>query len=149
MKRAARRILILLGILLLASWSLWTWLRPYAWNPDPAAGYQIEAAQVKHDMGYYWLNLHLRCLDAYDHDWMKPLRLIRDDGRASEAADVRFGGDSSRGHDELWLKFWLEPGDFDGPLRLEIQDGVLEVRSGRGVPNLGKNDQQTYTTSHW
>ncbi|MGA0846904.1 MAG: hypothetical protein ACO3RV_10200, partial [Luteolibacter sp.] len=128
---------------------LWTWLRPYAWNPDPAAAYRIEAAQVKHDTGYYWLDLHLRRVDAHDHDCMKTLQLISQSGREIEPADIRFGRDSSRGHDELWLKFWLEPGDFDGPLRLEIQDGVLDVRSGRGIPNLGKDDQRNYTTSHW
>jgi len=146
----------LVGLLVAsASFAAWSWLRPYAWNPDPKARFRIVAAEVVADHSNCWLNLHLRIRrgdkdPALQQDLMDSARLITAGGREIKLADssvlLDVEGESVR---EIWFKFWLEGQDFSGPLKLRINDGELQVRSGSGQPKLGNSERRNFVTSGW
>ena len=148
-KRRALRVFLIVALLISAGFAAWSWLRPYSWNADPAARSRIAAAQVKQDRSCYWLDLHLKVPNGSQHDLMKPVRLVNSSGREIEPADTTLGGAKGAGTTDLWFKFWLEPADFDGPLKLRINDGLLVVRSGSGVPRLGRSGAEMFPTSSW
>ena len=149
MSRPKFRLVLLLVLVSLSGFALWVWLRPYQWDPDPAARCRVVVAQVKQDRSYYWLDLHLRPVEGESHDLMKQVRLRLADGREIEPADTTLGGSPQSGITDLWFKFWLEPADFAGPLHLRINDGKLRVRSGSGVPRLGRSGAELFPTSNW
>lgn len=80
---------------------------------------------------------------------MKPVRLINTNGRELEPADTTLGGKTGGGTTDLWFKFWLEPADFNGPLKLRINNGSLVIRSGSGVPRSGASNLEYFTSSSW
>ena len=80
---------------------------------------------------------------------MKPVRLITAAGRELQPADTTLGGSKDGGTTDLWFKFWLETRDLDGPLKLQVNDGTLVLRSGTGVPRLGASNREYFTTSRW
>ncbi len=149
MSRAKLRLVLLAVLCLLSGFASWVWLRPYAWNPDPGARCRVVAAQVKQDRSYFWLDLHLKPVAGETHDLMQPVRLLASDGREIEPADTTLGGNPEKGTTDLWFKFWLEPGDFVGPLHLRINDGKLKIRGGHGVPRLGRSGVEIFPTSNW
>jgi hypothetical protein len=124
-------------------------MRPYSWSVDSGARCRIAGVQVKRDLSNYWLDLHLKVDDGKDHDLTKPVRLVTSSGKEHEAADTTLAGDEGKQIGELWFKFWLDTADFDGPLKLRINDGWLEVRTGTGVPPLGGSDFRYYPTRNW
>ena len=148
-KRPALRVFLVMALLVSAGFAAWSWLRPYDWKPDPAARSRVGAVQVKKDRSFYWLDAHLKLRAGETHDLMKPVRLLTSSGREIEPADTTLGGTAGEGTTELWFKFWLEPADFSGPLKLRINDGVLNVRSGSGVPRLGRSGLEVFPTSRW
>ena len=148
-KREKLRVFLMVALLCSAAFAAWTWFRPYAWKADPAAGSRIETAQVRSDSGFFWLDLHLKVNEGSSHDLMKPVRLVTGAGRKLEPADTTLGGGPEKGTTDLWFKFWLEPSDFGGPMKLQINDGHLDVRSGTGVPSLGASKREVFPTQNW
>jgi hypothetical protein len=149
MKRPTLRALLVTALLVAAVFAVWSWLRPYAWRVDPAARCKVVGSQVKKDQSYYWLDVHLKVSPGKAYDLMKPVRLVASSGRELEPADTTLGGKTGEGTTELWFKFWLEPSDFEGPLKLRVNDGSLEIRSGAGIPQLGSSNLEYFTTSGW
>ncbi len=150
--RVIRRTLrgfLIVALLAAAAFALWSWLRPYAWNPDPAARCKIIGAQVRKDLAYFWVDMHLETIPGRTHDLLKPVRLITGSGKEIEPADTTLGGGPDGGTTDLWLKFWLEPGDIDGTLILKINDGTLVIKADQGLPALGPSNVKYFLTQHW
>ena len=139
----------MVSLLFSAVFAGWVWLRPYEWRADPAAKFKIATAMVKEDHGYYWLHLHLKAIPGENHDLMKPVRLITAIGRELEPADTTLGGTGETGTTAIWFKFWLEPADIGGPLKLRINDGTLTVKSTQSVPSLGPTRDECFATHRW
>lgn len=142
-------MILVAALLVSAGFAAWSWLRPYSWQVDPAARCKVVGSQVKKDVSNFWVDVHLEVRPGMTHDLMKPVRLITAAGREIEPADTTLGGKTGGGTTDLWFKFWLEISDLDGPLKLQINDGSLEIRSGSGIPRLGASDLEYFTTSRW
>lgn len=147
--------LLLVGLLLVsAAFAAWTWMRPYEWQADIQAQCRIEGCEVEIDHSNYWLRLHLKVREdegdqRFEHDMMKPVRLVSASGREIEPADTTLSGDKTKAIQAIWLKFWLKPEDFDGPLTLKINDGRLSVRSDSGPPKLRSSGSRNFVTENW
>lgn len=147
-KRRPTRILLVL-LVLASLFAAWAWLRPYAWNADPGARFQIAQAQLKRDRSYYWLDLMLERKGDAPHDDTKPVILRTASGRVVEPADTTLSGPDGSKPSQLWLKFWLEPGDLDGPLELKLNDGNLSVKSTAGAPAISPDQPKLFLTNRW
>jgi hypothetical protein len=147
--RKTLRGFLIAALLLSAGFAAWGWFRPYAWNPDSNARCEVVGCQVRQDLDYFWVDAHLKVLPGQTHDLMKPVRLITAAGRELEPADTTLVGTEGEGTSEIWFKFWLEPGDMDGPLTLRINEGTLEIRRNSGKPSLGASNLEYFTTNHW
>lgn len=140
----------LLALLLGSSaFVVWSWFRPYDRSADPAARYRLQGAEVTRDQSYYWLMLHLKKTGTADHDLEKPVALETAAGRRLEPADMTFSGTSETGFGEIWFRFWLEEDDLRGPVRLHLNEGSLQVKTGDEVPRLGGSGRRVFTTNHW
>lgn len=140
---------LLVMLLTAVVFAIWTWWRPYEWNPDAKARFEIVGAEVTRDHEYHWLNVHLKRAGTAEHDLLKPVRLLTGDGGELEPADTRLKGGPEHGITDLWFKFWLEPGKLDGTLRLRINDGVLVVKANPDQPALGLSGQKYFNSNHW
>lgn len=145
-----RRAWILLALLVpcLAGAS-WYWLRPYQSGADPAARMTIRFASLERDHSFFWLGLVLEARDGSRHDLEKPLRLVLADGRELEAADTTLQGSPDQPIEALALRFWIEEGDLDGPLRLRLNDGELSVRRGSGAPPTPTGKPRYFHHDDW
>lgn len=132
-----------------ATFAAWIWFRPYAWGSDPAARCEILETLVTLDHSYVWLNVHLEVNPGMTHDMQKPARLETADGSMHEPADTTFAGTTEQPTTEIWLKFWLEPANLDGPLVLHLNDGKLVVKANKGVPVLGGSNSYNFTSNRW
>lgn len=139
----------MVALLVSAGFAGWSWFRPYAWSVDSAARCKVIGAQVKQDHSYFWVDLHLKLTPGQTHDASKPVLLRTSAGRELNPADILLGGGLDGGATELWLKFWLEPGDMDGPLSLQINDGALVIKADSGVPSMGGSHSRYFVTQHW
>ncbi len=148
-KRPTLRVFLVAALLVSAAFAAWSWFRPYAWNPDPAAKCKVIGCQVKKDGSFFWLDAHLKVSSGQTHDLMKPVRLITAAGRELEPADTTLGSETGGVTTDLWFKFWLESADMSGPLELRINDGSLVIRSGSGSPKLDDSNVDYLTTSRW
>jgi hypothetical protein len=148
-KRQLKRNLLLVGLLTSAAFAAWAWWRPYAWNPDPAARCEVVATQVTRDHGYFWLDVRLKVNSRMTHDLAKPVFLKTGGGKNLEPADTKFAGQEGLGTTGIWLKFWLEPTDFTGPLLLHLNDGTLVIKAGHGPPELGLSPSKNFNTNQW
>lgn len=147
--RSRLRLILMCGLLVTAFFAAWTWLKPYAWKPDPASRCEVVGIQVRQDFQNYWVDVHLKLNSGETHDLMKPVRLITSDGRQHEPADTTLGAVTGQETTDLWFKFWLETADLEGPLKLRINDGELVIRSGDGLPSLGASKAEYFTTHRW
>jgi hypothetical protein len=148
-KRISLTSWLLVGLLIAMIYAAWNWWRPYDWRPDAAARYRITGVTVTHDHGHHWVEVRLQRTGETSHDLTKPVRLILDSGREVEPADTRLGGGPEQGMTELAFKFWLDPGELAGPLRLRLNDGVLVVKATRGEPKLGTSGGRYFNSTHW
>jgi hypothetical protein len=147
-----RRILrYSLIVLLLAStaFAAWSWFRPYSWSPDSTARCKVVETLVTQDHSYFWVNVHLKVNPGESHDLQQPVRLETSRGTRLEPADTTFVGDDNQAIREIWLKFWLEAADLQGPLTLHLNGGKLAVKSGNAAPDLGRSNYRNFTTQHW
>jgi len=147
-KRRPTRILLVL-LLLASLFAGWAWLRPYAWNADPGARFKISQAQLKRDHSYYWLDLMLERTGDAVHDDTKPVTLRTASGRMVEPADTTLSGADGKTPSQLWLKFWLESGDLEGPLELKLNDGTLSVKATPGTPAVSSDKPKLFLTNRW
>lgn len=147
------RIRIVLGMALLVAsgFAVWSWVRPYDWRPDPAARCRVEGVEVRRDHANLWVIVHLRMRPEEEHDLSKPVRLeVMDGGTTTyEPADTTLGGDEGRGTTDLWFKFWIDEEDVSKPLSLRVNDGTLDLKSNRGVPDLGPSGVKYFVTHSW
>lgn len=127
----------------------WQWFRPYDWSGSSAARFRMVHASVKRDHSHFWLDLYLKKSGDADHDLSKPVRLRLADGREIEPADTTLEGDEGEPVRALGFRFWLEEKDFAGPLQLTLNDGVLSVRTGNGLPALKEEGVRFFTTCNW
>lgn len=148
-KRWTLRGFLIVALLVSTVAAAWSWLRPYAWNADSEARCEVVGCQVRRDQSYFWVDAHLKVISGQTHDLMKPVRLLTAAGRHLEPADTTLGGGSDGGTREIWLKFWLESGDMNGPLHLRINDGLLVLKSNSGMPSLGASNAEYFVTNHW
>lgn len=123
----------------------WSWLRPYAWNEDPAARCKVAGVQVTPDQSYFWVHVHLKMNPGAEHDLRKPVILATGTGVELEPADTTFGGTEGEGTTDLWLKFWLEPAQISNTLDLRINDGNLSIKAGGEIPSKAAY----HTSNHW
>ena len=150
--RVTRKILrgfLVVALLVSAAFAAWSWLRPYAWTVDPAARCKVVGSQVKPDRSNYWLDVHLKVTPGKTHDLSKPVRLCTATDRELEPADTTLAGDQGGGTTDLWLKFWLESSDIQGPLTLRINDGALVIKANSGMPALDRPRPCYFVTQHW
>jgi hypothetical protein len=139
-------LLVLLAALVFAAWSWW---RPYEWSSDPGAGFRIKGVEVTRDHGYHWVLVHLEKAGEKPYDLAKPARLLLQDGRELEPADTRMTGNPDQGFTAISFKFWLEPGTLNGPLRLRLNDGALNVKATTGEPALGIDGHDYFNSNRW
>lgn len=149
MKRPILRKFLIVSLLLSSGFAAWGWFRPYAWGADAAARCQVVETLVTRDQGYFWVNAHLKVLPGMTHDLEKPVYLETASHARLEPADTTFGGEEGKGTTEIWLKFWLEPSQLEGPLTLRLNDARLVVKAGNGIPDLGSSPYRNFTTNHW
>lgn len=132
-----------------AAFAIWSWTRPYEWRPDPAARATIAAASLQKDHSYHWLDIRLKIRPGTEHDLQTPVFLETAARPRIEAADTTLAGDIDRPIDEIFLRFWLESGDLDGPVDLHLNGGTLNVRSGSGEPKMGRDGRRHFQTRNW
>ena len=141
---------ILVGLLVISGgFAAWSRMRPYEWWADAKAACVISGCQVKQDHSNYWVHLKLKVNGNMEHDLEIPVRLMTAAGREISPADTTLEGDKAMSIRSIWLKFWLENDDLDGPLKLSINEGVLIVRSGTGIPMLRSDGSRYYVTHKW
>lgn len=140
----------LLVVLLIAiGYAAWNEWRPYDWHPDAGARYHIAGVAVTPDHGHHWVEVHLKRTGEAEHDLEQPVRLMLGSGRELQPADTSLTGGPDQGTTELWFKFWLNPGDLTGPLRLRLNDGELRVKTTSGEPAMGSSGRRYFNSTHW
>lgn len=132
-----------------AGYTVWSWTRPYAWDPDPGARAKIVAVSLQSDHSYHWLEVRLKFQPGAEHDLHKPVFLETAARERIEAADTTLAGNVDRPIDELFLRFWLERGDLDGPIDLHLNEGSLNVRTGSGEPKMTRDGRRHFQTRNW
>ncbi len=156
-----RRRKILLGLLIpTLLLAVWQWFfRPYAWRPDPDAACRIEFAQLRRDRDYHWLDLRLEVTEPGRFRIDENLALLTASAReikpagltleGAGSADLDPGAPALAATEALALRFWMEPGDFDGPLQLRINGASLHVRRGSEAPSLEDGETEIHRTCRW
>jgi hypothetical protein len=147
--RRTLRGFLIVAMVVSAGFAAWSWFRPYAWNVDPDARCVAVGCQLKRDRSNYWLDVHLKVNPGETHDLLKPVLLLTAGGGQLESADTTLGGAVDGGTSEVWLKFWLEGADLEGPLKLRINDGSLVLKATSGTPDLGASNLEYFVTNHW
>ncbi len=104
---------------------------------------------MKRDLDYHWIDLHLQALDGFNHDLRTPILLVTNSGKSISPAKTTFEGTPDTRISAMWLKFWLEKNDLDGPLTLRLNGGTLRVRTEAGFPQLGKPNERVFSTCNW
>jgi len=132
-----------------AAFAVWSWTRPYEWNADAGARAKIVAAGLQQDHSYHWLDLRLKVRPGMEHDLKLPVFLETASRPRVEPADTTLAGDVDRPIDEIFLRFWLETGDLDGPIQLHLNEGVLSVRTGNGEPRMSRDGRANFQTRRW
>lgn len=135
-------------LLISAAFAAWSWLRPYAWQPDPAARCKVLETLVTRDQSFYWINVHLRMSSGMTHDLQIPVTLETATG-VKQPADTTFAGTDPQNPEEIWFRFWLESADLAGPLTLKLNGGKLLVKTLPSQPDLGSSTFRNFTTNQW
>lgn len=138
--------LLTLALLVVSAFAAWSWLRPYQWQPDPTARFEIHQARLIRDHSNFWVDVFLK---GADHDLSKRVSLETADGRTLDPADTTLSGDEGKGITDLWFRFWLDSKDFTGPLKLHLNDGTLLVRTSDGLPALESGASKVFLSNSW
>jgi len=141
---------VLAGMLVFAlAFAAWGWLRPYDLDPDPKARAEIVGVELRRDHSFYWLTVHVRARGGESLDISRPARLVVRRERDLQPADTRLKGVPESGIREAWFQFWLESGDVSGPLKMDLREGALLVKSGEEMPDLQHGETRRFTTHRW
>lgn len=144
-------LLLALGVSVL--FAAWQWFRPYEWSPDPTARYEVSQCLVERDHANLWLRVFLEPREEQTMDYLQPIRLTTAAGKQHEPAQMdqagHAGPDQSAGVDQVVLSFWLEPADFSGPLKLELNGGNLTIRSGDALPKVADGAFRVFNSTRW
>ena len=149
MKRQIPRYALWGGLLLSTAFAMWSGLRPYSWHSDPGARCEVVETLLTRDQSFFWVNVHLKMNPGMSHDMQKPIRLETAGGRKLEPADITLGAQDGREPPEIWVKFWLEATDLNGPLTLHLNDGKLQIKASMGIPKLETSSFKNFTTHQW
>ena len=149
MKRPLLRLLIAALLVALTFLAVNLWTGKYDGDPDPRAGFRIEASSLKRDGTYAWLEIHLRKSGEEEHDMLKPVFLVTADGTEHEPADTTFAGAPGKGFTDIWFKFWLESDDLDGEIDLRMNGGTLRVKTNEGAPATDKDGNAVMRSADW
>jgi len=141
--------MLVLMLIASAAFAVWSWTRPYEWGADPGARSRIVAAGLQRDHSYHWLDLRLKIRPGMEHDLQLPVFLETASRPRVEPADTTLAGDVDRPIDEIFLRFWLEAGDLDGPIHLHLNEGVLSVRTGSDEPRMRQDGRANFQTQRW
>lgn len=131
------------------AFSIWAWTRPYESQPDPSARATIRGIELERDHAFYWVTVQVASTVDGGFDLTKPVYLRLSDHKKLSPADTRLSGSRETGFSQAWYQFWVEVEDSPSPWKLEIQDGVLLVKSNEGIPQLEHGDSRNFTTHHW
>jgi hypothetical protein len=134
--------LLLLALGVSVVFAAWQWFRPYEWSPDPAARYEVSKCMVERDHANLWLRVFLSPQEGQTMDYLKPIRL-------TTAAAKQHEPDGTGKAEEVVLSFWLEPADFNGPLKLELNGGSLLIRSSDTLPKVADGGFRVYNSTRW
>jgi hypothetical protein len=145
--RRMKLLLLTLGVSVI--FAAWQWFRPYEWKPDPGARYTVQQTLVERDHSNLWLRVFLKQSGGESHDFMKPVRLLAAGGSEHEPADTAMSGNPARQMEELVFSFWLAEKDFGGPLKLQINDGTLLIRTGDSLPKVGDGAFRAFNSTRW
>lgn len=149
MKRPLLRLLTAALLVALTFLAVALWTGKYDSDPDPRARYRIDAASLKRDGSYVWLEIHLRKSGDQDHDLLQPVRLVTADGKEHEPADTTFAGATGKGFTDIWFKFWLESADLKGKIYLRMNGGNLHVKTNEGAPATDKDGKAVFRSADW
>jgi hypothetical protein len=149
--------LLLLALGVSVVFAAWQWFRPYEWSPDPAARYEVSKCMVERDHANLWLRVFLSPQEGQTMDYLKPIRLTTAAAKQHEPAQMdqmgrvgnNFDPDGTGQAEEVVLSFWLEPTDFNGPLKLELNGGSLLIRSSDTLPKVADGGFRVYNSTRW
>ena len=132
-----------------AAFAGWSWFRPYAWSPDPAARCKIVGTQVTRDHSYFWVDVHLKVNPGTPTICRKPVT-------PETARGDRTG---TRRHHVCWKR-----GPAHHRYLVQILAGARRPRAARspshlttgnsssnakpGIPKLGAT-YRNFPTNHW
>ncbi len=149
MKRQKIRVLMALCLVLSTAFLGMLWVKKYESSPDPVAGFEVQAVQLKQDKGYVWLEAHLKKNGEKDHDLRQSVHLVTADGVKHEPADTTFAGTPQTGFTEIWFKFWLEKKALKGEIDLKMNGGTLKIKSSEPIPALSSEQETVFKSSDW
>ena len=149
MKRQILRLSMAIALVVITVVAATMWSSEYQTAPDPAARFEIQAVKITEDMGYFWLESHLKRSGDEPHDLAKPVRLITADGTEHQPADTTFAGNPEEGFTDIWYKFWLGKEELKGEIDLKINDGILKIKSSTPIPDLGGEKDTVFKSSEW
>lgn len=149
MKRQLIRLAMAMALVGVTIVAAAMWSGDYESSPDSGARFEIQAVRLVADRGYVWLEAHLKKSGDADHDLLKPVSLVTADGAEHEPADTTFAGTPETGFTDIWYKFWLEKKDLKGRLNLQINDGVLTIKSSEPIPVLKGGKEAVFKSSDW
>ena len=127
----------------------WAWLKPYSWNSDPAARCKVVETLVTRDGNYYWVNIHLNVSEGSRHDLRQLVRLVPESAPGLPPADTTFAGPQPENHREIWFKFWLARTEIARPLRLQLNQGQLVIKTSDRLPDLADRQSINFTSDRW
>lgn len=148
-RRSKLLLVILIPVLAFAGWQ---WLRPYSWDTPGNSPADIQFARLTRDRSYHWLDLRLKLTEPGPFAFDQPIELVTTGDRAIAPAEVTLEGSSAeQRYHHVALKFWLEPGDLNGPLDLKLNGATLPVRAriGAGEPDLADGESEFFHTDRW
>ncbi|MGJ8632587.1 MAG: hypothetical protein ACSHX7_01600 [Luteolibacter sp.] len=143
------RVLLAALLVLLTVFAALVFSADFSKDPDPGALFEIQAVRLERDQSYFWLEVHLKKSGEKDHDLEKLPKLVTSTGKIHRPADTVFAGTPEKGFSEIWYKFWLEEKDLKGTLKLEMNEGVLTVKSSDGAPSLESGKEKTIRNADW
>lgn len=149
MKRNVIRLVLAALLVFLTMLAAWLWTGSYDSEVDEGARFRIERAMVRQDQSFFWLELHLKHAGGEAHDLQRPVRLVTGNGVRHEPGDTTLAGSREQAVTDMWLKFWLEEEDLKGEITLELNEGVLRVKTRPGAAALDKKGEAVYNRATW
>jgi hypothetical protein len=142
-----RRVILLAATAISAGFALWEWKRPYDSGNTGESGYEIEFVLLQKQEPGLTLSADLKKTGERILDFQSKPVLKTALGREIFPSHLQMQGDPGNPMHHVEFRFTMQPGDFSGPLQLNVNGSQLTVRRGQGLPSI--DNYQTYTTSNW